>query len=157
MTFIHSAYWGMVPPSFDFVPNSFDVMPCHEGTIEQEGEVLVRYTVFNTGRMVAHGVTISKKKCVELLKPVLGDVEIHLKHSIYQVDFPIHVTLEMVTQSGLTFKTKSSTSFHVLFEDLKVKVLFDKNALTVIARFHPEMESEEQVSESHIRLLAALA
>ena len=157
MKFVQSTYRGAVSPSFDFVPNEFDVTPFQKGTIEQEGETLLHYMVSENRRLTTYGVTVSKERCVELLRPVLGDVELHLNHSVYHTDFPLHVTLDMVMQSGLTFKANSSSSFHVSFEDLKVKVLFGKNALTMIPKFHPEMDSEEQVTESHNRLLATFA
>jgi len=156
MEFVQSIYNGSVPDSFVFVPNQNDVLPCQTGSVEQDDKVSIKYMVFEDLNLLLRGVTVSKERCVELLRPVLGDVDLHLSHSVYQTDFPIHVTLPKLIESELGFMV-NGTSGHAVFQDLKVKVLFGENNVTMMAKFHPEMEQEEQVTEAYERLLATFA
>lgn len=130
---------------------NFDECGVWTCTVDQGTSRPCFLSVGASGSVIVAGVQVSKEECLQLVQPLIGKVELSRNHSCCFVDFPVQVTHEMLDEASLTHKRG-----WVRFEDLRVNVGTGGTKLTIVAKKHPEMNPEEQATQTRQRLCEKL-
>lgn len=130
---------------------SLVVLPYTRGTLSQPGGSPLSYTVFDYGKVTVTGVTIPSKELIERLTAKLGPLTLRRINSVCLAYLPIVVSKDVLDDAGISHRKGWMN-----FDDLKVSINANGGGLMLIAKSHPDMDLEQQVTESQQRLCQML-